>query len=141
MGKEQYAQKVDPYVKAAIEGLTQQYISDNRIHEKGEMISLLYNDHLEREKERLIVNSISKGDVLSSYLKRIAELFLSSAREHDSIIEMLTSNHQEEIEFLEMKVKKLEGTVSELTRQLEEKTIEKKDAEVTIQKLKKKTLQ
>lgn len=141
MGKEQYAQKVDPYVKAAIEGLTQQYISDNRIHEKGEMISLLYNDHLEREKERLIVNSISKGDVLSSYLKRIAELFLSSAREHDSIIEMLTSNHQGEIEFLEMKVKKLEGTVSELTRQLEEKTIEKKDAEVTIQKLKKKTLQ
>lgn len=141
MGKEQYAQKVDPYVKAALEGLTQQYISDNRIQEKGEMISLLYNDHLEREKERSIVGSISKGDVLSSYLKRIAELFLSSAREHDSIIEMLTSNHQEEIEFLEMKTKKLEGTVSELTRQLEEKTIEKKNAEVTIQKLKKKTLQ
>lgn len=141
MGKEQYAQKVDPYVKAAIEGLTQQYISDDRIQEKGEMISLLYNDHLEREKERLIVNSISKGDVLSSYLKRIAELFLSSAREHDSNIEMLTSNHQEEIEFLEMKMKKLEGTVSELTRQLEEKTIEKKNAEVTIQKLKRKTLQ
>jgi hypothetical protein len=44
MGKQQYAQKVQPYVKVAVEELTQRYITDKRIQEKGDNISLLYGE-------------------------------------------------------------------------------------------------
>jgi hypothetical protein len=70
---------------------------------------------MEKEKERGVVNSISKGDVLNSYLSRVSELFYSKASDHESMIEMLTSYHQEEVEFLEMKIKKLECTIVEMT--------------------------
>ncbi|MDX8367156.1 hypothetical protein [Cytobacillus sp. IB215665] len=138
MGKMQFAQKIDPNLNENLSNLIDQYVGDGRIKEKGEIVNLMYDDHLSLENKRNQLSNVENADDLDGHLRRIEELFKQSAISYHSRLDVMQKEHSDQVQHLRMKITELEGVVEVYKKQLTEKTIEIHELNKDREKLRKK---
>lgn len=122
MGKAQFAQKVDPSLHDKLSQLIDQYSEDGRIKEKGEILSILYQDHMASEKKRQLKELMFAAEI-QSLLERIEEVFLQSSKSMQLQIELMAKRHEDEKNLFQSKIIDLENVIEVQKQQLHEKTI------------------
>ncbi|MDD9309821.1 hypothetical protein PUS82_00550 [Cytobacillus firmus] len=122
MGKAQFAQKVDPGLHERLGQLISQYTAEGRIKEKGEILDILYQDHIASEQKRQLKELMYAAEV-EGLLGRIEELFLQSSKSFQTQIGLFTKRTEEEKQLLQNKIEELENIIQVQKQQLSEKTI------------------
>jgi hypothetical protein len=138
MGKAQFAQKVEPVLNEQLSQLISRYTEEGRIKEKGEILAIMYNDHLTLEQKRQTKELMYNIDELDSHLRRIEELFVQSSKGYHSKMEILTKRSEDHKKLLEEKIEELEKVIQVQKEQLNEKTIALYETNKQLEKLQKK---
>jgi hypothetical protein len=138
VGKSQFAQKVEPELGEQLNHLISKYSDEGRIKEKGELLSLLYRDHLILEQKRNTRNLINDAELLDGHLKRIEEIFIESAKGFRSQLDIINESHGAEIKLLQQKIAEDKKTIEVLKMQLNEKSIKVYEINKVVEKLEKK---
>lgn len=136
MGKAQFAQKVDPGLHERLGQLINQYAAEGRIKEKGEILDILYEDHIASEQKRQLKDLMHASEI-GGLLGRIEELFLQSSKSFQTQIGLFTKRTIEEQQLLQKKIEELENIIQVQKQQLSEKTIALYEASKQLEKYKK----
>ncbi|MFT9494596.1 MULTISPECIES: hypothetical protein [Bacillota] len=138
MGKAQFAQKVEPVLNEQLSQLINRYTEEGRIKEKGEILALMYNDHLTLEQKRQAKELMFNTDELDNHLRRIEEIFLQSSKGYHSKMEIMTKRYEDQKKLLEEKIEELEKVIQVQKEHLNEKIIALYEANKQLEKLQKK---
>lgn len=134
MAKSQFAQKIEPELNEQLDELIKQYTQEGRIKDKGDIVSMMYKDHLELEQKRQSKNMLNGLEEVESLLRRIEELFIQGEKGYISKLGMQIKKQQEQNE-LHMKNEEEKNKVITLLKdQLNEKTIQLYEANKELKK-------